>query len=79
MNIVEELKEMIIEELLDEEAQIEADTSLFKGQILDSLKLTMLIAFIEDEYEIRVKPLDIVYENFDTITTMKAYIEKQLG
>ena len=76
MDIVNELKTMIEEELLDNPVKINEETSLFNGQILDSLKLTMLVAFIEDTYEIKVKSLDIIYENFDTINNMKEYIEK---
>jgi len=79
MNIIEEIKEMIVEELLDEEVEIDENTSLFQGQILDSMSLTMLIAFIEDEYDVRVKPLDIVYENFDTLANMKTYILRCKG
>ena len=79
MNIIEEIKQMIEEELLDGETKIDENTSLFQGQILDSMSLTMLITFIEDEYGIKVKPLDIIYENFDTLVNMKTYIQRTKG
>jgi len=34
----------------------------------------MLINFVEDEYDIRVKPLDIIYENFDALKNIESYI-----
>lgn len=76
MDITNELKTMIEEELLDDPVNIDENTSLFQGQLLDSLKLSMLVAFIEDTFDIKVKSLDIIYENFDTLTNMKTYIEK---
>lgn len=76
MDYAKEIIEMIKEELYDGDEAITQETSLFKGQVLDSLSLTMLIAFLEDTYDIKVKALDIIYENFDTVNNMVAYINK---
>ena len=62
-------------ELDDEE--ISPDTSLFRDQLLDSMNLTALIAFLEEEFAIKVKPMDIVYENLDTVNHMLAYIARK--
>ena len=77
MDMVQTIKTMIEEDLLENPVEIQDDTSLFKGQVLDSLSLSMLVAFIEDTFEIKVKPLDIVYENFDTLNNIKAFIERK--
>ena len=53
------------------------DTSLFRDQLLDSMNLTSLIVFLEETFAIKVKPMDIVYENLDTVNHMLAYIERK--
>jgi len=65
-------------DLDDDEAS--ADTSLFRDQLLDSMNLTALIAFLEETFSIKVKPMDIVFENLDTVNHMLAYVaRKQAG
>jgi acyl carrier protein len=72
-----------IHEFLHEEADladgevIDLDTSLFRDQLLDSMNLTSLIVFLEETFAIKVKPMDIVYENLDTVNHMLAYIERK--
>ena len=77
MTDAETILEFIREEadLDDEEAT--ADTSLFRDQLLDSMTLTALIAFLEATFSIRVKPMDIVFENLDTVSHMLAYIARK--
>ena len=65
------------EELPDGVDEIAADTSLFRDQLLDSMSLTNLITFLEDEFGIKVGPMDIVFENLDTVNHMVAFIERK--
>ena len=62
-------------DLEDDEAGV--DTSLFRDQLLDSMNLTALIAFLEETFSIRVKPMDIVFENLDTVNHQLAYIARK--
>jgi acyl carrier protein len=57
--------------------QIDADTSLFRDQLLDSMTLTSLITFLEDEFSIKIGAMDIVFENLDTVHHMLAFIERK--
>jgi acyl carrier protein len=78
MSDAETILEFIEEEAdLDEEVELTADTSLFRDQLLDSMNLTSLIAFLEETFEIRVKPMDIVFENLDTVNHMLAYVARK--
>jgi acyl carrier protein len=56
---------------------IDADTSLFKDQLLDSMSLTNLITFLEDEFGIRVGAMDVVFENLDTVNHMLVFIARK--
>ena len=69
--------EFIREEADLDDGEVDEDTSLFRDQLLDSMNLTSLIAFLEEEFEIKVKPMDIVYENLDSVNHMLAYIARK--
>lgn len=74
--------ETILEFLRDEAdlpdgTELDVDTSLFRDQLLDSMNLTSLIAFLEETFGIKVKPMDIVFENLDTVNHMLKYIGRK--
>jgi len=77
MSDVQTILEFIRDEADLEEDEVDADTSLFRGQLLDSMTLTALLAFLEETFAIRVKPMDIVFENFDTVNHMMAFIGRK--
>ncbi len=76
MSDAQTIIDYLTEELLDGE-DIDADTSLFRSQLLDSMGLTSLILFIEERFGIRVGPMDISYDNLDTVNLMLAFIERR--
>jgi acyl carrier protein len=69
--------EFIRDELLEEDVDIDEDTSLFRDQLLDSMNLTSLIVFLEQTFAIKIKAMDIVYENLDSVRHMLAFIERK--
>jgi acyl carrier protein len=77
MSDAETILEFIREEADLESDEVDADTSLFRDQLLDSMNLTALIAFLEETFSIRVKPMDIVFENLDTVNHQLAYIARK--
>ena len=79
MTDVEKILEFLEEEAEDlpDGFEITPETSLFRDQLLDSMSLTSLITFLEDEFDIRVGPMDIVFENLDTVNHMVAFIERK--
>jgi len=77
MTDAETILEFIREEADLDDEEVTADTSLFRDQLLDSMNLTALIAFLEETFSIRVKPMDIVFENLDTVNHMLAYIARK--
>jgi acyl carrier protein len=77
MTDAETILEFIREEADLDDEEVTADTSLFRDQLLDSMNLTALIAFLEETFAIRVKPMDIVFENLDTVNHMLAYIARK--
>jgi acyl carrier protein len=79
MTDAEKILEFLSEEAddLPDGVVIDADTSLFRDQLLDSMSLTSLISFLEETFAIKVGAMDIVFENLDTVNHMIAYIERK--
>jgi acyl carrier protein len=45
--------------------------------IIDSLGMMKLIRFIEDKFEIKVRPEDMTIENFNSIASIANYIQSR--
>lgn len=58
---------------------VDADTSLFQGQVLDSLNLVELITFVESRFGIKVAPSEVSIDNLDTVNSIAGFIERKLA
>lgn len=54
------------------------DSFLEKG-IIDSTGILELIAFVEQQYGVRVEDEELVPQNLDSIDSLAAYIERKTG
>lgn len=52
------------------EAPPAPDFLLIEGGLLDSLGLFKVIAFVEEQFDVRIAPEEIVFENFSTINAI---------
>jgi len=79
MSDAEIILEFLEDEIEDlpEDSELNAQTSLFREQLLDSMNLTGLITFLEETFEIRIGAMDIVFENLDTVDNMIAFIARK--
>jgi acyl carrier protein len=73
------IREFIKQEILfeDRDAAVADDTPLLSG-IIDSLGLTQMVAFIEDEYDVEIDDADISAPNFRTIADINRLIQQKL-
>ena len=76
METQEILKRYISKDLLDNRLEIEADDDLLGDNLVDSMGIMWLIAFIEEKFAINVPPEDVTIENFRTVQTIDAYLNK---
>ncbi len=60
-------------------AKVDAETSLFQGQVLDSLNLVELITFVESQFRIKVAPSEVSIDNLDTVNRIAGFIQRKLG
>lgn len=76
------IREYIAQQFLfdDPQAAIEDEQNLIEDGIIDSLGIFTLIAFIEQQFGIKVQPEDVVLDNFQSVNTIKQLISsKQLS
>lgn len=52
---------------------------LIETGIIDSLGVMTLLAFLEDKFSIQIPGEDLMPENFSSISTITALIERQLN
>jgi acyl carrier protein len=79
--IEQRLKDYITREFMYDKSEMALanDLPLIDAGIIDSLGIFTLIAFIETELKVKVKPDDVVIENFETIDTIKQLIMNRQG
>lgn len=69
----ERLVAYINQELLDPNVpRVQADTNLFTGEVLDSLRLVHLLAFVEHAIDATIPDEEIVMDRFATIEHIAA-------
>lgn len=77
---VEEIRDVIRNEILNEPGfEIEADQDLLLSDILDSLRVTLLIQHLEGACDISIPPEDVTLENFSTLECIADYLERSRG
>jgi acyl carrier protein len=74
---IETLVRYVSQELLDGSsgANLQADDNLLTSGLIDSLGIIRLVNFIEDAFDVDVRPEDITIENFRTINVIAEYLE----
>lgn len=74
------VKEYIKDEFVhDEDIEITDDLNLLEEEIIDSLGIFTLVAFIEQKFGVAVEAEEVKLDNFETIQAITKLIESKLG
>ncbi len=65
----------ILEELRPD-VDFESEDSLVDGGVLDSFDIVALVGELNDEFDIEIKPSDLVPANFNSAKAISALVEK---
>ena len=63
--------------LLDDGRALTPETKLVSGQIVDSMGLVLLAAFVEEQFGVRVDDADLRTGDLDTVTDILALVDRQ--
>lgn len=77
---IQAIRSFIQAEILnDVTAPIEPDQNLLLTEMLDSLGVFRLVAYLETEFGVAIPPEDVTLENFATLQLMDAYLRSRTG
>lgn len=71
------LREFICQISLISKEELDYNKSLLASGIIDSISLLELVSFIESECQIKINPLEMSLENFDSIEKILSFIKKR--
>ncbi|WP_040302788.1 phosphopantetheine-binding protein [Algoriphagus machipongonensis] len=72
--MVEEITNYINKEI---NILVTQEEELLSSGLIDSITIMKLIAHLEEAYEIKVPPQDMVIENFNSVSSISEYIAQQ--
>ena len=82
MSMNNEITSDIFDYLMNEagiEEKPQAQDSLVGGKILDSFDIVSLSTFLSQKYAIKIKPLDVNLDNFDSVEKIANFVNKKLA
>ena len=78
----QELVEAIYGYLINEagvSTELSEDLSLVEGGVIDSFDIVALSTWLQTEYNLKIGPLDMTLENFDTVNRIAEFTLKKMG
>jgi acyl carrier protein len=81
MSTKEIIHEFISRELLHDaqETPLNDDDQLIESGIIDSLGIMTMLSFLEEEFSLQLPNEDLVPENFASISTIVALVERRMN
>jgi acyl carrier protein len=79
MSVEKEIRNFIEENfILDGNDNLSSEDSLLEKGIIDSTGVLELVAFIEENYNFKIKDEELVPENLDSIRSITKFIQERL-
>jgi len=77
--IQQTLIEFISGDLLNDQPGLllKPEDDLLSSQLVDSLGVMRIVAFLEQQYDVTIPPADVTIENFIDVKTIGSYIERR--
>jgi acyl carrier protein len=80
MSIEKEIRQFIEGNfILDGKDDLSPEDSLLEKGIIDSTGVLELVAFIEENYSLKIKDEELIPENLDSIKNISRFIQEKLG
>ena len=77
MSIEHAIEQFIVEEI-DLEGTLSEHADLIESDVLDSAGIVALLGFLEEKYGVQIdEDVDLVPDNFQTITAIAAFVRRK--
>jgi len=77
--MLENVREYVIEEYVEDDTEITYDTPLITGGIVDSFSMVSLKRFLENKYEISIPDDKATPEAFDSVNKICALVKEYIS
>jgi acyl carrier protein len=77
--IEREIRNFVVEHFLSGHAEKLRDDGSLLGDVIDSMGVLDLVAFLQDRFKITVEDEEVVPGNLDTVKNLAAYVARKLG
>ena len=78
MEYIPTIREFIVENFLFGDGdQVTNETNFFEKGIIDSTGILELVSYIEETYNITIEDEDLIPENFSSLNTVAAFLQKK--
>ena len=67
------------DELLSPDVRIDRDDELLSGELLDSIGVVRLAAFVQEQFQFKMPPSDFVIANFRSVAVLSTYVRRATG
>jgi acyl carrier protein len=65
--------------MFEDDSSVLLDDTPLLGRTMDSLGLTQLVAFLEEEFGIEIDGDDVTLDNFQTVAHIERLVESKIG
>jgi len=80
MNYAKEIKDFVVSNFLFGDAgTLQNDTSFLSSGIIDSTGMLEMIMFLENSYDIKIDPAEMIPDNLDSIDRIVQFLGRKKG
>jgi acyl carrier protein len=80
VDVASRIREFIRTEIMfEDDSSVLLDDTPLLGRTMDSLGLTQLVAFLEEEFGIEIDGDDVTLDNFETVANIERLVESKIG
>ena len=69
--------DFIRDELLDEDIEVGLEDDLLSGEVLYSLAIMRLASWVEETFNVEMKPANLTVENFQTVAALTGFVVRE--
>ena len=77
-NMEQSIREYIAQEFLHDRSPSDLEGDLVEEGVIDSLGIMTLIAYVETQFGARIKPEDVVLENFKSVASIARLVSERI-
>lgn len=79
--IEKEVREYVIDKLLfgQSDTELNGDASFLESGIIDSTGVLELVAFLEEQFHVKVEDEDLIPANLDSVNAITQFVERKFA